>query len=52
MTEEQIDALIDYIDAAIAAALDDGTSSDEGLISSIAKDGAARDLREAMREEE
>jgi diaminopimelate epimerase len=44
MTQEQIDALIDYIDAAITCAIDSGNSSDGGLISSIQRHSAKEEL--------
>jgi hypothetical protein len=44
MTQEEIHALINYIDAAIACAIDSGNSSDGGLVSSIQKHNAKEEL--------
>ena len=44
LTTEQLNALIDYIDAAIADAIDRVRSSDGGLISSIALYHAKKEL--------
>jgi hypothetical protein len=52
MTREQIEALIEYIDAAIEYKTDDGNSSDGGLISSMQKTRAKEKLVELLIEEE
>ncbi len=50
MTQSQIQALIEYIDAAIDDKLDDGNSSDEGLISATMKIEAKEKLIEQFYE--
>ncbi len=45
-TEEQFNALIRYIDAAIEQKTDNCQSSDEGLCSSIEKSDALAELKE------
>lgn len=52
MTKEQLDALLAYIDAAIAEKLDDNSSSDGGLISYRQKSDAEAALREVLEEKE
>jgi hypothetical protein len=52
MTREQIEALIEYIDAAIEDKTDVGDSSDGGLISSMQKILAKEKLIELLTEEE
>jgi hypothetical protein len=44
LTTEQLNALIAYIDAAIANAIDSGNSSDGGLVSSIQRHQAKEKL--------
>lgn len=45
MTPIQIEALIQYIEASLEAALDDNKSSDEGTISAIKKTEAEERLK-------
>lgn len=52
MTREQMDALIAYIDAAIAEGIDDRSASDSGLVSYRQKREAEAKLRELLEEKE